>query len=212
MLSEKKIENESQENEQVNNSIHQMNNIQNINNNQGFNIFLQYGFTQDEIRGLRMIYHLSALRNSIANGRNIDLSLNAMYQRENNWLRNNGNNNNNNNERRNYVRIMLNNNGFRRRRYARVYRYESNEIENMSITILEPLAKALHTTPAELCGWNNTDLTPGEYALLSDFRKLNPAGQQFAAATVKGITQMPQYTSEEKEETRPLEDAAASSA
>ena len=125
MLSEKKIENESQENEQVNNSIHQMNNIQNINNNQGFNIFLQYGFTQDEIRGLRMIYHLSALRNSIANGRNIDLSLNAMYQRENNWLRNNGNNNNNN-ERRNYVRIMLNNNGFRRRRYARVYRYESN--------------------------------------------------------------------------------------
>ena len=126
MLSEKKIENESQENEQVNNSIHQMNNIQNINNNQGFNIFLQYGFTQDEIRGLRMIYHLSALRNSIANGRNIDLSLNAMYQRENNWLRNNGNNNNNNNERRNYVRIMLNNNGFRRRRYARVYRYESN--------------------------------------------------------------------------------------
>lgn len=126
MLSEKKIENESQENEQVNNSIHQMNNIQNINSNQGFNIFLQYGFTQDEIRGLRMIYHLSALRNSIANGRNIDLSLNAMYQRENNWLRNNGNNNNNNNERRNYVRIMLNNNGFRRRRYARVYRYESN--------------------------------------------------------------------------------------
>ena len=124
MLSEKKIENESQENEQVNNSIHQMNNIQNINNNQGFNIFLQYGFTQDEIRGLRMIYHLSALRNSIANGRNIDLSLNAMYQRENNWLRNNGNNNNN--ERRNYVRIMINNNGFRRRRYARVYRYESN--------------------------------------------------------------------------------------
>ena len=125
MLSEKKHL-ENTDNEQVNNSIHQMNNIQNINSNQGFNIFLQYGFTQDEIRGLRMIYHLSALRNSIANGRNIDLSLNAMYQRENNWLRNNGNNNNNNNERRNYVRIMLNNNGFRRRRYARVYRYESN--------------------------------------------------------------------------------------
>lgn len=95
---------------------------------------------------------------------------------------------------------------------ATIYRYESNEIENMSITILEPLAKALHTTPAELCGWNNTDLTPGEYALLSDFRKLNPAGQTAAAATVKGFTQMPQYTSEEKEETRPLEDAAASSA
>ena len=135
MLSEKEhLENlDAPENEQVNNSINQMhnNNINqniNINNPQGFNIFLQYGFTQDEVRGLRMIYHLSALRNSIANGRNLDLSSNAMYQRENNWLRNVNNNNNiNYNNRGNIVRIRLNNdNGFRRFRYNRIYRHEPN--------------------------------------------------------------------------------------
>jgi hypothetical protein len=136
MLSEKAHLEEEPENEQVNNSINQMNNNPNINinNYQGFNIFLQYGFTQDEVRGLRMIYHLSALRNSIANGRNLDLSLNAMYQRENNWLRNNANinqnenqnNNYNNNRNGNVVRIRLNNNGFRRIRYHRRYFYEPN--------------------------------------------------------------------------------------
>jgi hypothetical protein len=125
MLSEKSHL-ENTDNEQMNNSIHEMaNNGQNI--PQGFNVFMQYGFTQDEIRGLRMIYHLSALRNSIANGRNLDLSLNAMYQRENNWLRNSHNNNNGiNNRGRNVVRIQINNNGFGRRRYIRIYRNEPN--------------------------------------------------------------------------------------
>ena len=136
MLSEKEhLENlDAPENEQVNNSINDMhnNNINqniNINNPQGFNIFLQYGFTQDEVRGLRMIYHLSALRNSLANGQNLDLSSNAMYQRENNWLRNvsNNNANYNNNNRGNMVRIRLNNdNEFRRMRYNRLYRHEPN--------------------------------------------------------------------------------------
>ena len=131
MLSEKKhLENSDvPENDQVNNSVHQMGNNapnMNMNNQQGFNIFLQYGFTQDEIRGLRMIYHLSALRNSVANGRNLDLSLNAMYQRENNWLRNSSNNNinNNYNNRGNLVRIHFLNNGFRRRRHFRNNQYE----------------------------------------------------------------------------------------
>lgn len=36
---------------------------------------------------------------------------------------------------------------------ATVYRYESDEIENMSITILEPLAQALTVSPAYLMGW-----------------------------------------------------------
>lgn len=35
-----------------------------------------------------------------------------------------------------------------------------------------------------------------EKDLLSDFRKLNPSGQTVAAATVKGFTQMEQYTKE----------------
>ena len=36
---------------------------------------------------------------------------------------------------------------------ATVYRYESNEIENMPTTVLIPLAKALDTTPEYLMGW-----------------------------------------------------------
>lgn len=36
---------------------------------------------------------------------------------------------------------------------ATVYRYESNEIEKLPTTILEPLAIALDTTPAFLMGW-----------------------------------------------------------
>ena len=47
---------------------------------------------------------------------------------------------------------------------ATVYRYEGNEIENMPIGILEPLADALHTTPAYLMGW-------------SDEREISPASK-----------------------------------
>jgi len=36
---------------------------------------------------------------------------------------------------------------------ATVYRYESNEIENLPISILEPLAEILQTSPAYLMGW-----------------------------------------------------------
>lgn len=39
---------------------------------------------------------------------------------------------------------------------ATVYRYESKEIMNMRIDKLEPIAKALHTTPAFLMGWDGS--------------------------------------------------------
>lgn len=38
---------------------------------------------------------------------------------------------------------------------ATVYRYESNDIENLPTTILEPLANVLNTTPAYLMGWED---------------------------------------------------------
>ncbi len=38
---------------------------------------------------------------------------------------------------------------------ATIYRYESDEIENLPITVLEPLAQVLHTTPAQLMGWDS---------------------------------------------------------
>jgi len=40
---------------------------------------------------------------------------------------------------------------------ATVYRYESQDIEKMPTSVLEPLAKALGTTPAYLMGWNETE-------------------------------------------------------
>ncbi|MCQ4935188.1 MULTISPECIES: helix-turn-helix domain-containing protein [Anaerotignum] len=44
---------------------------------------------------------------------------------------------------------------------ATVYRYEKGDIENLPITILEPIAEALGTSPAFLMGWteNSTPLT-----------------------------------------------------
>lgn len=38
---------------------------------------------------------------------------------------------------------------------ATVYRYESSEIMNMRIDKLEPIAKALHTSPSYLMGWTS---------------------------------------------------------
>lgn len=40
---------------------------------------------------------------------------------------------------------------------ATVYRYESNDIANMRIDKLEPIAKALNTTPAYLMGWEESE-------------------------------------------------------
>lgn len=52
---------------------------------------------------------------------------------------------------------------------ATVYRYESNEIEKLPTTVLEPLAKALNTTPAYLMGWEDEQPTepqePAEHEL-----------------------------------------------
>ena len=41
---------------------------------------------------------------------------------------------------------------------ATIYRYESDEIENLPITILEPLSKVLRCTPAYLMGWEDTPI------------------------------------------------------
>lgn len=36
-----------------------------------------------------------------------------------------------------------------------IYRYETGYIENMPLTVLDPIAKALNTTPAYLMGWED---------------------------------------------------------
>lgn len=37
---------------------------------------------------------------------------------------------------------------------ATIYRYESDFIENMPVSVLEPIAQILETTPAALMGWD----------------------------------------------------------
>lgn len=48
-----------------------------------------------------------------------------------------------------------------------VYRYENGDIENLPLSILNPLANALDTTPAHLMGWSakemlSTKISDGE--------------------------------------------------
>lgn len=38
-----------------------------------------------------------------------------------------------------------------------IYRYEKGDIENLPLDILEPIAKALDTTPAYLMGWEKIE-------------------------------------------------------
>jgi transcriptional regulator with XRE-family HTH domain len=38
-----------------------------------------------------------------------------------------------------------------------IYRYEKGEIENLPLDILEPIAKALNTSPQYLMGWDEID-------------------------------------------------------
>ncbi|WP_301965655.1 transcriptional repressor LexA [uncultured Ruminococcus sp.] len=42
---------------------------------------------------------------------------------------------------------------------ATIYRYESSEIEKLPTSVLEPLCKALGTTPAYLMGWTDSNLS-----------------------------------------------------
>lgn len=75
-----------------------------------------------------------------------------------------------------------------------VYRYEKGDIENLPLDILEPIAKALGTTPAYLMGWEEDKkeiapddiiLTEGEKALILSFRKLPDEAQKMYLAVLR---------------------------
>ena len=67
-----------------------------------------------------------------------------------------------------------------------IFRYEKGDIENLPLDILQPIAKALNTTPTYLMGWedkkaNTPDeqtLTEGEQLMLNIFRMIPEAQQQ----------------------------------
>ena len=65
-----------------------------------------------------------------------------------------------------------------------IFRYEKGDIENLPLDILQPIAKALNTTPTYLMGWEDKKSTPdeqtlteGEKMLLDLFRRV-PADKQ----------------------------------
>lgn len=65
---------------------------------------------------------------------------------------------------------------------ATIYRYESNDIMNMRIDKLEPIAKVLRTTPAYLMGWDETEekktnTDNQQQKLLSNYNKLDNTDQ-----------------------------------
>lgn len=64
---------------------------------------------------------------------------------------------------------------------ATVYRYESNEIMNMRIDKLEPIAKALHTSPAYLMGWSEESSTASEDTNLVTIHYAGPVAAHFNA-------------------------------
>ena len=62
-----------------------------------------------------------------------------------------------------------------------IYRYEKGDIENMPLDILEPIAKALNTTPQYLMGWeqiqkNNDIITDAIVRMRSDDEFLDVVG------------------------------------
>ena len=67
-----------------------------------------------------------------------------------------------------------------------IFRYEKGDIENLPLDILQPIAKALNTSPAYLMGWENNKktspeepkLTEGEKLLLNLFRQIPEEQQQ----------------------------------
>lgn len=64
---------------------------------------------------------------------------------------------------------------------ATVYRYESNEIMNMRIDKLEPIAKALHTSPAYLMGWSEEISSAAEDTNLVTIHYAGPVAAHFNA-------------------------------
>ena len=133
MLSEKKnIENvQNFGNEQLNNSFRQINNRQqNYSRPRGFDIFLAHGMSPHQLRNIRFVFHFSFLHNSAVNNTNIDWSTQAIYRREENWLRSRTNINlrsyNSYNRRNVMIRnprnnniILYVNNRYRNRRFYR---------------------------------------------------------------------------------------------
>lgn len=81
---------------------------------------------------------------------------------------------------------------------ATIYRYESNEIENLPYPILVPLAEILGTTPMYLMGIDENGekitVTKEEKKLFDNYNKLNDLGKKEANKRISELTEIPKYT------------------
>ena len=100
---------------------------------------------------------------------------------------------------------------------ATVYRYENSDIEDMPISIIEPLAKALECSPVYLMGWVDNPnerynpsgkkadtLAADEEQLLDNYNKLNPTGKDKVQDYTEDLTDNEKYTAPESELARKL--------
>ena len=112
-LEEVNSNNTNPNNSNQNNENNQPNNR--IRNHGGFDIFLSHGLNAQEIRTLRLIFHLAAAQESIINGTALDWSREGIYQREERWLINqiNGiyNRNRNRDSNNQYISLNVNDGG-----------------------------------------------------------------------------------------------------
>ena len=95
---------------------------------------------------------------------------------------------------------------------ATIYRYESNEIENLPYPILVPLAKILGTTPMYLMGIDENieeiKVTIEEKQLLDNYNQLNDLGKREANKRVSELTEISKYTLDTKTYEEPITMAA----
>lgn len=80
---------------------------------------------------------------------------------------------------------------------ATIYRYENGDIEKMPGALLEPLARALKTTPAYLMGWEETDkgtaTLPANILPLPNTRKIPLLGTIACGEPITATENINQY-------------------
>lgn len=87
---------------------------------------------------------------------------------------------------------------------ATIYRYESDDIENLPATVLEPLAKILQTTPAELMGWKREPVS--DLSSIPNIEPYNPTMVPIVGTIAAGT---PILAEENIEGYAPLQDKKA---
>ena len=94
---------------QINQSINDINERNNEILQRGFNRFLNYGITIQELHLLRFLFHSAMYQQSRINGIQFEWTLQSMIEREENWLRSQIRNNNNDFRGNRYISFIVRN-------------------------------------------------------------------------------------------------------